>query len=31
MIEAKNLYKVYQMGDTKVEALRGVSLKIAQG
>ena len=31
MIEARNLYKVYQMGDTKVEALRGVSLKIAQG
>jgi len=31
MIEAKNLYKVYQMGDTKVEALRGVSLNIAQG
>jgi len=31
MIEAKDLYKVYQMGDTKVEALRGVSLKIAQG
>ena len=31
MIEAKNLYKVYRMGDTNVEALRGVSLKIAQG
>ena len=31
MIETKNLYKVYQMGDVKVEALRGVSLKISQG
>ncbi|MFA5114950.1 MAG: ABC transporter permease [Candidatus Omnitrophota bacterium] len=31
MIEIKNLYKTYQMGSVKVEALRGVSLKISQG
>jgi len=31
MIETKNLYKAYQMGDVKVEALRGVSLKISRG
>ncbi|TAM40785.1 ATP-binding cassette domain-containing protein, partial [bacterium] len=31
MIEIKNLVKTYQMGDVKVEALRGVSLKIASG
>lgn len=31
MIEAKNLYKTYQLGDVKVEALRGVSLKISRG
>ncbi len=31
MIEAKNLYKIYQMGDVKVEALRGVSLKVSAG
>jgi macrolide transport system ATP-binding/permease protein len=31
MIETKNLYKTYQMGDVKVEALSGVSLKISQG
>ncbi|MDD5561955.1 MAG: ABC transporter permease [Candidatus Omnitrophica bacterium] len=31
MIEAKNLYKTYQLGDVKVEALQGVSLKIASG
>ncbi len=31
MIEARELYKTYQMGDVKVEALRGVSLKIASG
>lgn len=31
MIEVKNLYKTYQMGAVKVEALRGVSLKIAPG
>lgn len=31
MIETKDLYKTYQMGDVKVEALRGVSLKISSG
>lgn len=31
MIEVKNLFKTYQMGEVKVEALRGVSLKIASG
>ncbi len=31
MIETRELYKTYQMGDVKVEALRGVSLKIVQG
>jgi macrolide transport system ATP-binding/permease protein len=31
MIEIKNLCKTYQMGMVKVEALRGVSLKIASG
>lgn len=31
MIEAKNLYKTYQMGDVKVEALGGVSFNISQG
>lgn len=31
MIEVKNLYKVYQMGSVKVEALRGVSLEISSG
>ncbi len=31
MIETKNLYKTYQMGDVKVEALRDVSLRIAAG
>lgn len=31
MIEVKNLYKSYQMGQVKVEALRDVSLKIASG
>ena len=31
MIEVKNLYKTYQMGDIKVEALRDVSLKISTG
>ncbi len=31
MIETKNLYKTYQLGDVKVDALRGVSLKIASG
>jgi macrolide transport system ATP-binding/permease protein len=31
MIEVKNLYKTYQMGKVKVEALRDVSLKISTG
>jgi macrolide transport system ATP-binding/permease protein len=31
MIEAKNLYKTYQMGDIKVAALQDVSLKISSG
>jgi macrolide transport system ATP-binding/permease protein len=31
MIETKNLYKTYQLGDVKVEALQGVSLKIVSG
>lgn len=31
MIDVKNLCKTYQLGDVKVEALRGVSLKIASG
>ena len=31
MIEAKNLYKTYQMGDIKVVALQDVSLKISSG
>ncbi len=31
MIEIKNLSKTYQMGDIKVQALAGVSLKIASG
>lgn len=31
MIEARNLSKTYQMGDVKVAALRGVSLKISSG
>ncbi|MDD5128695.1 MAG: ABC transporter permease [Candidatus Omnitrophica bacterium] len=31
MIEIRNLSKTYQMGDIKVQALAGVSLKIASG
>jgi len=31
MIEIKNLFKTYQMGTVKVEALRDVSLKIGSG
>ena len=31
MIEAKDVTKVYQMGEVQVHALRGVSLKIEQG
>ncbi len=31
MIEVKNLYKTYQMGEVEVKALQGVSLKVAPG
>lgn len=31
MIEVKNLYKTYQMGEVAVKALQGVSLKVAPG
>ncbi|MCK9603814.1 MAG: ABC transporter permease [Candidatus Omnitrophica bacterium] len=31
MIELKNIYKTYQMGEAEVRALQGVSLKIASG
>jgi putative ABC transport system ATP-binding protein len=31
VIKAENLHKVYEMGDTKVHALRGVSLEIGPG
>ena len=31
MIETRNLHKSYQAGDTQVDALRGVSLKILHG
>lgn len=31
MIEVKDVHKIFQMGETKVEALRGVSLKIREG
>ncbi|HEX9027735.1 MAG TPA: ABC transporter ATP-binding protein, partial [Anaerolineales bacterium] len=31
VIEAENLTKVYRMGEVEVQALRGVSLKIAHG
>ncbi|MCS6872562.1 MAG: ABC transporter ATP-binding protein [Anaerolineae bacterium] len=31
MIEAKNLTKVYKMGETEVHALRGVSLRVWKG
>lgn len=31
MIEVKNLFKTYKMGEVLVEALRGVSLKISTG
>ncbi|MDD3345077.1 MAG: ABC transporter permease [Candidatus Omnitrophica bacterium] len=31
MIEARNLYKTYQMGSVKVDALKDVSLKISSG
>ena len=31
VVEAKNLTKVYDMGEVKVHALRGLSLKIKNG
>ncbi|NBR97109.1 MAG: ATP-binding cassette domain-containing protein, partial [Verrucomicrobia bacterium] len=31
MLETRNLHKSYQAGDTQVDALRGVSLKILPG
>ncbi|MDD4980832.1 MAG: ABC transporter permease [Candidatus Omnitrophica bacterium] len=31
MIEVKGLYKTYQMGEAKVQALQGVSLKVSAG
>ncbi|MBX3005905.1 MAG: ABC transporter ATP-binding protein [Anaerolineales bacterium] len=31
MVEARNLTKVYQMGDVEVHALRGLSLEVARG
>lgn len=31
VIEAKNLTKVYQMGEVEVHALRGLSMKVARG
>jgi len=31
MIEVKNLYKTYKMGEVEVKALQGVSLKVASG
>ncbi|MBI3785301.1 MAG: ABC transporter ATP-binding protein [Deltaproteobacteria bacterium] len=31
MIEVRDLWKVYELGDVRVEALRGVSLDIAKG
>ncbi len=31
MIEVNNIKKIYQMGDNRVEALRGVTLKIEEG
>jgi len=31
MIEIINLWKIYKMGEIKVEALRGINLKIARG
>lgn len=31
MIELKNIYKTYDVGDSEVRALRGVSLKIKEG
>ena len=31
LIELKNVWKTYQMGDTKVHALRGMNLKVYKG
>ncbi len=31
VIKVENLHKVYEMGDTKVHALRGISLEISRG
>lgn len=31
LIEIRNLYKIYQMGDTELQALKGVDLKIDNG
>ena len=31
VIEVKDVYKIYKMGETKVEALRGVSMEIKEG
>ena len=31
IVEVKNLYKTYQLGETKIEALRGLNLSLAEG
>ncbi len=31
MIELRNVWKIYQMGEVKVEALRGINLKVYKG
>lgn len=31
IVEVKNLYKTYQLGETKIEALRGLNLQLAEG
>src|SRR5512136_1634995 len=31
VIQVENLHKIYEMGDTKVHALRGLSLEIGRG
>ncbi|MBW3011061.1 ABC transporter ATP-binding protein [Candidatus Woesearchaeota archaeon] len=31
MIELKNVWKIYEMGDSKVEALRGLNLEVREG
>ncbi len=31
MIDLKNVYKIYEMGDTNVHALDGISLHIDEG